>query len=120
MTASETIEKISSVLADKKALDIKTYDLRAKTNALVDFTLAATATSPPHLKALAGAVHREMRTAGATAARTSGDHESAWIVLDYGDVMAHIFLADAREYYEIEKLWAPGKTAPNPKSAVPQ
>ena len=105
MTSEQTLAQISAVLADKKALDIKTYDLRAKPNALVDFTLAATANSTPHLKALAASVLREMRKTGATAVRTSGDHESAWIVIDSGDVMAHIFLADAREYYEIEKLW---------------
>jgi len=105
MTAQETTEKIAHILEEKKARDVKSYDLRSKPNAFTDFTLAATATSPPHLKALASAVEREMRKAGSGAARTSGDSESAWIVVDYGDVMAHLFLDDAREYYEIEKLW---------------
>ena len=105
MTSEETKQKIAAVLADKKADDIKTYDLRAKPNALADVTLVATAKSPPHLKALAASVQNEMRKSGAASARTSGDHESAWIVIDYGDVMAHIFTDEAREYYEIEKLW---------------
>ena len=105
MTAEETTDKISHILSDKKAADIKTYDLRGRVNAFTDFTLVATANSPPHLKALAGAVLREMRKAGGGAARTSGDSESAWIVIDYGDVMAHLFLDESREYYEIEALW---------------
>ena len=105
MTAEETTDKITHILADKKAADIKSYDLRGRVNAFTDFTIVATANSPPHLKALASAVEREMRKAGSGAARTSGDSESAWIVVDYGDVMAHLFLDDAREYYEIEKLW---------------
>ena len=106
MTSEQSTEKISNILADKKATDIKTYDLRVRQNAITDFTVVATASSPPHLKALAGAVEREMRKAGGGTARTSGDSESAWIVVDYGDVMAHIFLDESRDYYEIEKLWA--------------
>ena len=109
MTTEDTVTKISSVLSDKKALDIKTYDLRGKPNAFTDFTLVATANSAPHLKALATSVARDMRKVGATHARISGDSESAWIIIDFGDVMTHIFLKEAREYYEIEELWV--KTA---------
>jgi len=105
MTAEVTVEKIAYILGEKKALDVKSYDLRGRVSAFTDFTLVATANSGPHLKALAGAVLREMRKAGGGTARTSGDSESAWIIIDYGDVMAHLFLDEAREYYEIEKLW---------------
>ena len=116
MTAQQTTEKIAEILADKKALDIKTYDLRDKPNALADYMLAATANSPPHLKALSAAIQREMRKLGYATVRSSGDSDSAWIVVDYGDVMAHLFLAESREYYEIETLWS----EPKPKVKIPK
>ena len=105
MTAQETTDKTLEILADKKAMNVKTYDLRSRPGAPAEFAIVATANSSPHLKALPGAVQREMRKLGGGASRSSGDSESAWIVVDFGDVMTHIFLADAREYYEIEKLW---------------
>ena len=64
----------------------------------------ASATSVPHLRALAVAVERALAAKGEHA-RVSGDAESAWIVLDYTDVMVHLFLPDARRYYDIESLW---------------
>ena len=114
MTTQETTEKILEIIADKKALNVKIHDLRERPGAPADFAIVATANSSPHLKALSGAVQREMRKLGGGASRTSGDSESAWIVVDFGDVMAHFFLADAREYYELEKIW----TRPAPVSAT--
>jgi iojap-like ribosome-associated protein len=108
MTSQETAEKAIEILADKKAIDIKSYDIRDKPGAFADFAIVATANSQPHLKALAGAAQSEMRKIGGGLSRISGDSESAWIVVDFGDVMAHIFLSNAREYYEIERLWIKG------------
>ena len=112
MTSTQTAEKIAEILADKKALDIKTYDLQGRPNALADYMLAATANSPPHLKALSASIQREMRKLGFATVRSSGDSDSAWIVIDYGDVMAHLFIAESREYYEIETLWQEPKPKP--------
>lgn len=72
---------------------------------MTDFYVIASATSTPHLQALSASIEREVKTKAKVSARISGDAESAWIVVDFGDVIAHIFLPEAREYYDIEELW---------------
>lgn len=103
MTTEEEIETVRRALEDKKAEDVEAYDVRGRSS-IVDATVAASATSAPHLRALAVAVERAMAAKGERA-RVSGDAESAWIVLDYADLMVHLFLPDARRYYDVESLW---------------
>ena len=80
---------------------------------LADFAVIASGTSGPHLKALQTEVLRQLREkASAACHRASGDPESAWIVMDYFDVVIHLFLPEAREYYDIEGLWSKGCDAP--------
>lgn len=103
MTTEEASETVRRALEDKKAASVAAYDVRGKST-VTDATVVASATSAPHLRALAVAVERAMAAKGARA-RVSGDAESAWIVLDYSDLMVHLFLPDARRYYDIESLW---------------
>ena len=98
------IDAIRKALEDKKAEGIAVYDVRGKSS-ITDATVVASATSAPHLRALSVAVQRAVREACGEGARISGDAESAWIVLDYFDAMVHLFLPDARAYYDIEALW---------------
>lgn len=103
MTTQEETETVLRALGDKQAVDVAAYDVRGKSG-ITDETVVASATSAPHLRALAVAVERAMAAKGGHA-RVSGDAESAWIVLDYSDLMVHLFLPDARRYYDIESLW---------------
>ncbi len=76
---------------------------------LTDYVVIASASSTPHLKALQTAVSKQLREAsGLSTHRTSGDPDSAWIVMDFFDVVVHLFLPEAREYYDIEGLWEKG------------
>ena len=74
-------------------------------SSLADAIVVATCTSSPHLRAVAGAIVREMKQAGEKSVRSSGDPESAWIVVDLFDVIVHLFLPEARAYYDLESLW---------------
>ena len=98
------IDAIRKALEDKKAEGVAVYDVRGRSS-ITDTAVVASATSAPHLRALAVAVQRAVREACGEGARISGDAESAWIVLDYFDAMVHLFLPDARAYYDIEALW---------------
>lgn len=98
------IDAICKALEDKKAEGVAVYDVRGRSS-ITDATVVASATSAPHLRALSVAVQRAVREACGEGARISGDAESAWIVLDYFDAMVHLFLPDARAYYDIEALW---------------
>ena len=97
MNSEEQAKEIAQALEDAKGTDVKVYDVRGKSN-LTDFFVVATGTAAPHLKALVKALPK--------AYRVSGDPESGWIVCDFVDVVVHIFSAEARAYYALEKLWA--------------
>ncbi|MBR7180449.1 MAG: ribosome silencing factor [Kiritimatiellae bacterium] len=104
MTAEEQSKVLAAALESCKAADIKVYDARGK-HALADFFVVATGAAAPHLKALVAAAQKEMKAAGVNSVRTSGDPESGWIVVDYVDVVLHVFSAEARAYYALERLW---------------
>ena len=96
MTSEVLAADLAKALVDAKAVDVKTYDVRGKSG-LTDFFVVATGAAAPHLKALLRSLPK--------AYRLSGDPESGWIVGDYVDVVVHVFSAEARAYYQLEKLW---------------
>jgi len=97
MTPIELAKDLEQKLTDAKAVDVRTYDVREKSG-FTDYFVVATGAAAPHLKALVKAMPK--------AYRVSGDPESGWIVADYVDVVVHVFSAEARAYYALEKLWA--------------
>jgi len=105
MTAEDQAKAIAVALEARKGVDVKIYDVRGKSS-LTDFFVVATGSAAPHLKALAGESQAAMKEAGVMSFRTSGDPESGWIVVDYIDVVLHVFSPEARAYYALEKLWA--------------
>ena len=105
MTVEKQVEAIVKALEDRKGVDVKVYDVRGKSS-LADFFVVATGSAAPHLKALIAESQSVMKDAGVQSYRTSGDPESGWIVVDYVDVVVHVFSPEARAYYALEKLWA--------------
>ena len=75
-------------------------------SSVTDYYLIVSATSQPHLKALAGEVQHALKKDGVYCYRRGGDPEGGWIVVDYIDVVVHILLTEIREYYALEELWA--------------
>ena len=104
MTLEEQVKAVVQALDDKKAEDIRTYDVRG-VSGLCDAFVVATGTAAPHLKALVAGTQAAMKEAGVNSYRTSGDPQSGWIVVDYVDVVVHVFSPEARAYYALEKLW---------------
>jgi len=105
MTVEQQAETIAKALEDRKGADVKVYDVRGKSS-LADFFVVATGTAAPHLKALVAETQAAMKAQGVSSYRTSGDPESGWIVVDYVDVVVHVFSPEARAYYALEKIWA--------------
>ena len=104
MTAEEQAKLIAKALEDRKGTDVKIYDVRGQ-NSLTDWFVVATGVAAPHLKALIAESQAVMKKAGVASYRTSGDPESGWIVVDYIDVVVHVFSPEARAYYALERLW---------------
>jgi len=108
MKLEERVRKIVAALADKKAVDVKTYDVRG-VSGLCDAFVVATGTAAPHLKGLATGVRTALHDVGESPYHASGDPESGWIVVDFVDVIVHVFSPEARAYYALEKLWEGAK-----------
>lgn len=104
MTLEQQVATVKAALADKKAVDVKAYDVRG-ISGLTDAFVVATGTAAPHLKALVAGVQAAMRDAGVNSYRTSGEPQSGWIVVDYVDLVVHVFSPEARAYYALERLW---------------
>lgn len=79
-------------------------DVRGLSN-ITDYYLLATGNSPPHIRALLDELERVLRPDGVRPYRRAGTPESQWVVADYFDVVVHVFTADARSYYDLDRLW---------------
>jgi len=91
-------------LADKKAENLRVMDLSAL-SPMTDYFVIATGNSPPHLHALAEDTAIRLKQDGYRVSRKEGTSDSGWIVLDYFNVVVHLMLGEAREYYSLENLW---------------
>lgn len=99
-------ETIIAGLQDKKGLAITVMDLRKLQSAVSNYFVIATGTSDRHCQALAGSVEDKVRkTLGEKPFNIEGQSRGEWILLDYVDVVVHVFLRDKREFYNIEELW---------------
>lgn len=93
-------------LADsKKAEDIVVLDVR-KLSTITDYFVVATGTSEPHLRAITGEITDKLREDhGLRPRAVDGTLHTAWLVLDYFDVIIHVMRADVRDRYDLETLW---------------
>jgi ribosome-associated protein len=105
-SADQLIEAIGEALLSKKAENILRLDVRNLTT-LTDYFIVCHATSDSQVKALADIVIEDVKnTFGERVWRKEGHTTNRWIVLDYVNVVVHIFLRDLREYYGIERMWS--------------
>lgn len=96
---------IAEMAADHKAIDIRVYDVRGLT-VIADAFLLCSAASEPQLRAIFNAVRSGMKEAGAPPFHAEGGFKGGWLVIDYGDVIVHVFREEAREFYDLDGLWA--------------
>ncbi len=108
----ELIQLLGQAVDEKKAVDPVVLDVRG-VSSITDYFVVSTGTSPPHLKALSEGVEIPLKHAGVKVYHRSGTPESGWIILDFVDVVVHLFSAELREYYALEKLWSDGKVVYN-------
>ena len=111
MTSLELSRLIEHLLDEKKAENIVTLDLCDK-GAIVDYMVIATATSGRQVNALASYIAQDLKDRGITTA-VEGLGQSDWVLIDAGDVLAHVFKAEARSFYNLEKMWGSTDHAPS-------
>ena len=104
MDSKEFSIKICEILSDKKGQDIIRMDIKDKSS-VADYFIVASGRSSTHTRSLIEYVEEEMDKIGIMPVRREGVKEGRWAVLDYGDVIVHIFNDETRLFYHLEKLW---------------
>ncbi len=110
MEKNELLKVALKALDDKKAVDLEVIKVRDIT-VLTDYFVICTGSSTTHVKTLADEVDVKVKEAlGEDPAHREGYDGGRWILLDYGEVLVHVFSRDCREFYKLERLWADGET----------
>ena len=118
MTVKPTIStddramQCAALALDKKAFDVKVLDIRGLST-IADYLVIATGTSDKQVVAIADSVRTGLKKYG-KAIDMEGAKEGKWIVIDYGDVIVHVFLEEMRRYYDLDELWSAARLAEIP------
>ena len=103
-SSSSLTDKISSILDDAKAEDIKVIDLRKKSS-VADFFVISTCRSTRHADATANEVSKQLKKLGYRNPSPEGRPKCDWVIVDAGSVIVHLFRKETREIYNLEQLW---------------
>ena len=98
----------AKAISGKKGLDIQVIEI-GDISVLADYMVIATGTSSTHVKALADEVEYKLDEAGISVSHIEGYRSNSWILLDYVDVIVNVFSDEAREFYDLDRLWQDGK-----------
>lgn len=109
MTQNEIIEVAVKALDSKRAENIQVIGIRDLT-VIADYFIIANGTSTTQTKALADEVEYQLKELGKAPERTEGYQGANWIVLDYGDIVVHVFYKETRQFYNLERLWSDGES----------
>ncbi len=108
MSDSKKYAKIAyDALADKKGENIKIIDI-SEVSSIADYFIIADGANQNQLQAMCDAVDEELYKAGCELKQTEGNRNSTWILMDYGDIIVHVFSKEDRLFYDLERIWKDG------------
>lgn len=105
--SKEMTKVIVDALNDKKAEDIKIIDI-SNVSVISDYFVIANGSNPNQIQALVDNIEEKMQKAGYNEPRVEGYNSASWILLDYDDVIVHVFSRDDRQFYNLERVWSDG------------
>lgn len=108
MNQQERLEKIIKTLDSKRGEDIQVIKISDLT-ILADYFVIVNGTSNTHTRTLADEVEFQLSQDGIEPERREADTGNTWIILDYADIIVHVFYKEARGFYQLERLWADGE-----------
>lgn len=114
MTDAEAHERALAIVAaaaDAKAQDLLLLEVGAVT-LLADYFILASGTSDRHVRSICERIVRTLREQGHRVLHQEGEQQARWVLLDYGDVVVHVFDEETREKYHLEELWADAPRVP--------
>lgn len=100
-------QAVTTALEDLKARDTREIDVRGKTS-VTDLIVVTSGTSTRHVKSIADEVVRSSKKIGLPPIGVEGQREAEWVLVDLGDIVVHVMLPRAREFYGLERLWTVG------------
>ena len=104
MTIETMSQAICKAASDKKARDIVIMDMKGISSS-TDYFVVCSANTATQVRAIADNIEEELAKDGVAFNHKEGYREGEWVLLDFGDVIAHVFMQEAREYYALERLW---------------
>lgn len=111
MTSQEMVRFVVKLLDSKKATDIDVLEIGDLTS-LGDYFIVASGSSNTQVKTLAGEIEDQLsKKHGIEPKRVEGESSAVWILMDYGDIIVHLFHRDTRDFYCLERLWGDAKKA---------
>lgn len=105
LSAEEKTAVSTRAATDRKALDVVVLDMR-EASLLTDYFLICAGGSERQAQAIADAIDEQMTRHGVASLGVEGYQEARWILMDYGDVVVHVFSQDTRDFYDLERLWS--------------
>ena len=108
MTSLQTANFAAKALDSKKGRDIRVIRIN-DVSILADYMVIATGNSSTQVKALSEEVEEKLDQEGVSVSHIEGHRSNTWILLDYVDVIVHVFSDEARQYYDLERLWQDGE-----------
>jgi ribosome-associated protein len=107
ISAKQLADAAVNALQDKKGLDIVIMDLRKVRGAITDYFVICSATSDKHAQALSDTVWEALRVSFQDKPMNiEGRQKGEWVLMDYVNIVVHVFLEERRQFYDIESLWA--------------
>lgn len=104
----EMVTLACQALEDKKGKDIKVIDIH-EVSTIADYFVIASGSNQNQVQAMVDNVDEQLGRAGYEAKQVEGTKNSAWILMDYGDVIIHVFDEENRLFYDLERIWRDGK-----------
>jgi ribosome-associated protein len=117
-TARERATAIAVAALDKKAVGVEILDVAGKVD-YADFLVIMTGRSDRHTQALAQGIEEALKRKGVRPMAVEGLPNGAWVLMDFGDVVVHVFLDETRQLYDIDGLWIDARRLPVPASGPP-
>lgn len=104
----EMVKTACHALSEKKAEDIRIIDI-GDVSPIADYFVIASGANANQLQAMVDAVDEELTKAGHSAKQIEGNRNSSWILMDYTDIVVHVFSKEDRLFYDLERIWTDGK-----------
>ena len=104
----EMVRLACKAMDEKKAIDIKVIDIH-EVSVIADYFVIASGDSTTQIQAMINNVEEHMHKNGYAVKRVEGNKNSTWVLMDFGDVIVHIFDKEDRLFYDLERIWADGK-----------